>query len=264
MTLSNFIDQKMRKEDKKSKKYVIMMAMITLGGKNIALFWTDNVILVVFSIFAYKKLSKTYYCNRVLKKVFIVVILLLNIFVVKEKINDIYISKGYNKSLIVQEASIYYYHYEDAKDYFSSIFMKQNEIKKLYQENGIEYTEVEDFVTDVHIPFGIKIPGIDKKDKITRAVSKIDIKPTILDLLGVEDKFSMGKTLFSQKDYSFIKGLGYVTSKNYYINGKYYDRETLAEIEETEELQKLLQKMEDEIYLSDTIIKNNLIETYLN
>ena len=134
-----------------------------------------------------------------------------------------------------------------------------NEIKKLYHDNQIEYTDFENIIKDVHIPFGIKIPIVEKNETIGRTVSKIDIKPTILDLLDVEDKFSIGTSIFSGKDYSFIKGLGIVTSKNYCINGIYYDRENGKKIEETGELQKLLNKMENEIYLSDTIIKNNLI-----
>lgn len=134
------------------------------------------------------------------------------------------------------------------------------DIKKLYQENKLEYTEFEDKIKDVNIPFGIKIPGVAESERIGRALSKIDIKPTILDLLGVEDRFSIGCSIFSGKDYSFIKGLGYATSENYYINGRYYDRKTFKEIEKTESLRKLLEKMENEIYLSDAIIKNNLID----
>ena len=133
-----------------------------------------------------------------------------------------------------------------------------DDIEKLYQENGMEYTEFEDSTKEVHIPFGIKIPKITESDIINKAVSKIDIKPTILNLLGLKDNFSLGENIFSNKDYSFIKGLGYVTSQYYNINDKYYERTTLREIEETKELQNLRQKMEDEIYLSDSIIKNNL------
>lgn len=497
--------------------------------KSILIFWIDNILITLLSIVAYRKTEKTTYNNKLLKTILIVIIILINIFIVVGRINNIYISKGYNKSLIVQGASIYYYHYEDAKDYFSSLFVKgkideeklksayeQNlnekekttqytgiakdsnviivqleslneyiigkkvngkeimpnlnkffreniycsdmynqglgttadsefemensmyplengyvfqkyagntwldiyttlrnngyytsfmhpntstfwnreemyntgynideyndinkfpniesagefysdegffeqavnimnsyegkfcttlvsvtthipfyltgvsnleekltitkedvkqyenetyrdyllscnfvdyafgkfiediektglmeksiiivygdhgagltnteEIKQLYQENNLGYTEFEDTIKDIHIPFGIKIPGIDESYTIERIVSKIDIKPTILDLLGVEDNFSIGSSIFSQKDYSFIKGLGYITSENYYIKGRYYDRKTLKEVDETEELRKLLEKMENEIYLSDTIIKNNLIE----
>ena len=135
-----------------------------------------------------------------------------------------------------------------------------DDIKKLYEENSLVYTEFEDAIKDVHIPFGIKIPGAEENYIVEKSVAKIDIKPTILDLLGVEDNFSIGETIFGDKDYSFIKGLGYVTSKNYYLNGKYYERKTFEEIEETEELKGLLDRMNDEIYLSDTSIKNNLIE----
>ncbi len=134
------------------------------------------------------------------------------------------------------------------------------DLKKLYEENAMVYTELENTTKEVHIPFGMKIPGVTKQEEIKRTLSKIDIKPTILDLLGVEDKFSLGESIFSQKDESFIKGLGYITSQNYYLHGKYYLRETLEEIEETEELQERLQRMEEEIYLSDCIIKHNLLK----
>ena len=515
-------------ENMKYAKEIGSGLLCIIDIESILIFWSDNILIAVLSTLAYKKLENTVYRNRILKIVMVAIILLLNIVVVKEKINDIYISKGYNKTLIVQNASIYYYHYEDAKDYISSLFVKEkvdeeklekvynknleektkmtqyteiakdcnviilqleslneyiigkkvngkeitpnlnkfftnniyctdmynqglgttadsefemansmyplengyvfqkyyantwidiyttlrnegyytsfmhpntstfwnreevynigyhideyndiemfkdiesagefysdegffeeavnimnsyegkfcttlvsvtthipfyltgisnlenkititkedvkqyeeetyrnyliscnfvdyafgkfvenleevglmensilvvygdhgaglsftDDIKKLYEENETKYTEFEDTIKDVHIPFGIKIPGITQSDIIKRAVSKIDIKPTILDLLGVEDKFSIGSSIFSEKDYSFIKGLGYITSKNYCINARYYDRDTLKEIDAIEELEELLHKMEDEIYLSDTIIKNDLI-----
>ncbi len=137
-----------------------------------------------------------------------------------------------------------------------------DDIERLYEENGLNYTELDDITKDIRVPFGMKVPSIDESILIDRTVSKIDIKPTILDLLGVEDEFSIGNTIFSTKDYSFIKGLGFVTSKNYYINGKYYSRETFEEIDETQELQNLLRQMENEIYLSDTIIKNDLLSCF--
>lgn len=132
------------------------------------------------------------------------------------------------------------------------------DIMKLYEENGVKYTEFDRLFSDVHVPFGIKIPGINDTKNIEKTVSKIDIKPTVLELLGVEDNFSIGKSIFYDLDYSFIKGQGFITSKNYCVNDKYYDRNTLEELEETDELRTLLEKMIDEIYLSDSIIKNNL------
>lgn len=500
-----------------------------INAQNLFMFWTDNVLITILSVILYKKIKKTEYINKRIKTILIGIILILNTFVVVKEINGIYKEKGYNKSLIVQDISIYYYHYEDAKDYLSNIFIKEqideeklkiayqnnvtnkeqvtkytgiakgknviilqleslneyiidktvngneimpnlnkffreniycegmynqglgttadsefemensmyplengyvfqkyydnnwldiyttlreegyytsfmhpntstfwnreevyktgyhideyndiskflniekaagfysdegffeeainimdsyegnfcttlvsvtthipfeltgvsnlenkltisyddvaeyedaiyknyiiscnfvdyalgkfiqgledkglmdnsilvvygdhgsgltcvDDIKRLYQENGVEYTEFEDTIKDVHIPFAIKIPGIEDVSTINRAVSKIDIKPTILNLLGVQDKFSIGNSIFSEKDYSFIKGLGLVTSNTYCVNDKYYSRETLEEVEMNEEMKKLLYKMEEEIYLSDTIIKNDLIK----
>lgn len=136
--------------------------------------------------------------------------------------------------------------------------MSLDDMARLYAENEMTYTEYDNITKDLHVPFGIRVPNLQSDENITRCVSKIDIKPTILDLLGIEDKFSIGTSIFSDKDYSFIKGLGFVTSLNYCVNDRYYDRESMEEIEETEELAALQRKMEDEIYLSDTIIKNNL------
>ncbi len=496
--------------------------------KIIFIFFIDNILAAILSIIAYKKLPKTSYKNRTLKVVLILIILLLNIFVVKDQINDIYESKSYNKSLIIQNASVYYYHYEDAKDYLLNLFVKEEvdeekfneiyekyanseeeeteysgiaedcnviilqleslseyvigktvngkeitpnlnkffseniyfaemynqglgstadsefemenslyplengyvfqkyysntwqdiystlkeegyytsfmhpntstfwnreemykngykvdeyndiesfpdiesagefysdegffeeavqimsgyegkfcttlvsvtthipfyltgvsnleekltiteedlanyedetlknyliscnfvdyafgkfleeleeaglmensiiivygdhgagltseeDVQKLYAENGLEYTAFDEITENVHIPCGIRIPGVDNAETITRCVSKIDIKPTILDLLGVTDNFSIGKTVFSNKDYSFIKGLGIITSEYYSFNGIYYRRDTGEEVEETEELYNFTSQMEEEIYLSDTIIKNDLL-----
>ena len=499
--------------------------------KSFFMFFIDNVIIAFLSVIANKRLEKTYYNNKILKAIVIIIILILNIVVVKRKINDIYISKGYNKSLIVQDASIYYYHYEDAKDYIFSLLIKEKideekleniynenikekpkqtdytgiaenynviivqleslneyvigkkvngkeitpnlnkffneniycnnmynqglgttadsefemensmyplengyvfqkyynnawvdiyttlrennyytsfmhpntstfwnreevyktgyqideyndinsfpnieragefysdegffkeavkimdayeskfcttlvsvtthipfyltgvsnleeklsiakddflkykdetfknyliscnfvdyafgkflegleetgliensiivvygdhgagianieDITELYNENNLKFTTFDNITKDVHIPFGMKIPGIKSNETIERSVSKIDIKPTILDLLGIKDNFSIGTTIFSDKDYSFIKGLGYVTTESYLVNGRYYSRLSNEEIEETDELHELLEKMENEIYLSDAIIKNDLIRKY--
>lgn len=132
------------------------------------------------------------------------------------------------------------------------------DIKKLFEENNLEYTDFVDETKEIHIPFGIKIPGVDKGYKIEKTTAKIDVKPTIMDLLGLKNNFSIGDSIFSDKDYSFIKGLGYITSKFYCINDKYYDRQTLTELEENEDMKNLYNKMQNELYLSDMIIKNNL------
>ena len=94
---------------------------------------------------------------------------------------------------------------------------------------------------------------IEKEIKKTKL--KIDVKPTILNLIGINDKFSLGEDIFSGKNYAFLKGIGYITKDNYYINGKYFKREDNTGIEPDDNLIKLMIKMKDEMFLSDTIIK---------
>ena len=516
-------------ENLKYSKEIASGVGCIINFKSIFIFFIDNILLLVLSILGYRKLKKTKYNNKIFKIVFILLIILINVYFCTNKINGIYKEKGYNKSLVVQEASIYYYHYEDAKDYFNSLFGKEEideeklrtiydkninteqitteytgiakdsnviilqleslneyiigkevngkeitpnlnkffneniycsdmynqglgstadsefemgnsmyplengyvfqkyfnnewldiytvlkeqgyytsfmhpntstfwnreevynkgykideyndirsfpnieqagefysdegffeeavkimdsyegkfcttlvsvtthipfyldgvsdldnkltltredvadfedetfknyliscnfvdyafgkfikeleetglldnsiivvygdhggsitnveDIKKLYNDNNIEYSDFEDHFKELHVPFGIKIPGVENDETIERSVSKIDIKPTILDLLGLEDEFSIGKSIFTNKDYSFIKGLGIVTSSNYSVNDEFYDREKTEKVEINETLNQLVAQMEEEIYLSDTIIKNNLIK----
>lgn len=516
-------------ENLKYSKEIASGVGCIINFKSIFIFFIDNILLLVLSIFGYRKLNKTKYNNKIFKIVLILLILLINIYFCANKINGIYKEKGYNKSLVVQEASIYYYHYEDAKDYFNSLFGKEEidkeklkniyekninteqitteytgvakdsnviilqleslneyiigkevngkeitpnlnrffyeniycsdmynqglgstadsefemgnslyplengyvfqkyfnnewldiytvlkeqgyytsfmhpntstfwnreevyntgykideyndirsfpnieqagefysdegffeeavkimdsyegkfcttlvsvtthipfyldgvsdlenkltltredvadfedetfknyliscnfvdyafgkfikeleetglidnsiivvygdhggsisnveDIKKLYNDNNVEYSDFENYYKEVHVPFGIRIPNVENSETIERSTSKIDIKPTILDLLGVEDEFSIGKSIFLNKDYSFVKGLGVVTSSNYSVNGNFYNRKEAEVLEEDETLNQLIEQMEEEIYLSDTIIKNNLIK----
>lgn len=135
-------------------------------------------------------------------------------------------------------------------------------VETICKQNGKDYNENIENLLNVHIPFGMKIPNFEAR-VIENSVSKIDIKPTIMNLLNIEDKFSIGTDVFSGKDYSFIKGIGYVTKENYYINGEYFNRSDNNVIKPNDELIRLMIKMSDEMFLSDTIIKNNLISRIL-
>ena len=135
-------------------------------------------------------------------------------------------------------------------------------LQKLFNENNIDYTDNLEKLANVHIPFGMRIPGV-KAMKVDRTVQKIDVKPTILNILNVKDNFSIGEDLFGDKDYAFIKNIGIVTKKYYYINEICFDRVSNKEIEPPEEILYLRKRMEDEIYLSDAIINNNIMNYIL-
>lgn len=128
------------------------------------------------------------------------------------------------------------------------------DVKKIYEYNGKDYNENIENLLNVHIPFGMKNPDVEGQ-KLENSVSKIDVKPTILNLIGINDKFSLGEDIFSGKNYAFLKGIGYITKDNYYINGKYFKREDNTGIEPDDNLIKLMIKMKEEMFLSDTIIK---------
>lgn len=116
--------------------------------KSLVIFWLDNIIVAVLSILSCKKFKNTYYKNRILKIALILAIIVLNVNMITNKIDDIYKDKGYNKSLIVQNASIYYYHYEDAKDYFKSLFGKEEIDEARLQNIYDKYINIEPTLTD--------------------------------------------------------------------------------------------------------------------
>ena len=116
--------------------------LYVINIKSVLLFWIDNLSVAIISILAYKKWKNSYSANKIAKSIVILIIVLLNVGIVKDNINYIYQDKGYNKSLIVQDASIYYYHYEDGKDYLSSLFIKEpideERLANAYEENQKE------------------------------------------------------------------------------------------------------------------------------
>lgn len=133
-------------------------------------------------------------------------------------------------------------------------------IQKLYEQNRQPYNSSIERLENVHVPFGLKIPNWNGIKRIDKTVSKLDVKPTILDLLGIQDTISLGKSIFIAQDSSFIKGIGFVTSENYYIDGEYIDRQANAVRLKDDKLEELTEQMEQEFYFSDTLIRNNLLK----
>ena len=72
------------------------------------------------------------------------------------------------------------------------------DVKKIYEYNGKDYNENIENLLNVYIPFGMKIPDVEGQ-KVENSVSNIDVKPTILNLIGINDKFSLGEDIFSGK-----------------------------------------------------------------
>ena len=91
----------------------------------------------------------------------------------------------------------------------------------------------------------------------TKPVSKIDLKPTLLQISGLKDNFSLGMTAFSTKDYAFINNGIIILDKYYYENQMWYERENgnilnLKSLEknEKEKLKKYEENIRKELDIS--------------
>ena len=128
-----------------------------------------------------------------------------------------------------------------------------------------KYNNVETEINYASAVCGIKIPGVEHME-INKTVSKLDIKPTLCYLSGVEDGVSLGTNMFGTKDFACLNN-GIIVTDEYYFNGNWYDRLTGEKIDLStidEEKQKLLNyyvsNMEEEITISNSIILNNLLK----
>ena len=57
--------------------------------------------------------------------------------------------------------------------------------------------------------------------KIDKPVSKLDIKPTLTQICGIEDEFSLGTSMFSNKDFVCLNNGRIITDK-YFYDGDWY------------------------------------------
>ncbi|PGS56567.1 LTA synthase family protein [Bacillus sp. AFS041924] len=120
-------------------------------------------------------------------------------------------------------------------------------------------------------PLIIHLPKQQKGQTISKAAGQIDVKPTILHLLGVDTKsdIEFGKDLFSPNYTEFIvfRDGSFVTSKYYYVAGSntFYNRLTAEKVEVNEqEAKSLIDKAKKELTLSDNIVYGDLFRFYSN
>ena len=124
------------------------------------------------------------------------------------------------------------------------------------------------------VPFFVHIPGVDG-EIISKPTGQIDVKPTILDLLGVEDPsdVSFGTTVFgnNRKEFIALRDGSYITEEFIFTKGVYYDRitgEVLVDLtkdpkddaaeDEILPYSILNEQVEEELSYSDQIIYGDL------
>ncbi|MFS0656117.1 LTA synthase family protein [Bacillus sp. 179-C3.3 HS] len=118
------------------------------------------------------------------------------------------------------------------------------------------------------VPFLIYIPGVTDQapQKISETAGQIDVKPTILHLLGVESKNSIqfGNDLFSNErtPFTVLRNGNFITDDYLYTKNTCYDQKTKEPVEEIEVCQPFIEKANKELSLSDKVINGNLLRFY--
>ncbi|PFV84174.1 hypothetical protein COL05_06290 [Bacillus sp. AFS059628] len=113
-------------------------------------------------------------------------------------------------------------------------------------------------------PLYIHIPGQTEGETISKPTGQIDIKPTILNLLGIDttNDIRFGHDMFSDKYTGFVvlRDGSFVTDKYAYTNNTFYDRIT-GEIVDLpkNEAQALIKRAQNELRMSDKIIEGDLL-----
>ncbi|MFC4320763.1 LTA synthase family protein [Litchfieldia salsa] len=118
------------------------------------------------------------------------------------------------------------------------------------------------------VPLIIHIPGVtdgDKSKVISDVSGQIDLKPTILHLLGIETKNDVhfGADLFSDKkvEFTVLRDGSFITDKYVYTKSTCYDKETGLEIEATN-CEPYMEKATQELDYSDQIVYGDLLRFY--
>ncbi|MFD1171565.1 LTA synthase family protein [Oceanobacillus picturae] len=110
-----------------------------------------------------------------------------------------------------------------------------NHNKAMSQYLGKEEITPFDHVQLQRVPFFIHIPGHGKGEVRSEVSGQIDVKPTMLSLLGIEneDDIYFGNDLFSneRKDYIALRNGDFINEDSVYTSGICYDRQTGEPVE---------------------------------
>lgn len=142
-------------------------------------------------------------------------------------------------------------------DHYGMTMDDENMLEFLSNEMKENMNEVKQKCNFTNVLCGLKVPNILDK-KIDKPVSKIDVKPTILSLIGIDEEFSIGTSVFSNKEYVSISNGTIVTLNEYYDSkdwyeidsGKIIDLDNLDEMKK-EKFKKYVENMRKELDISN-------------
>lgn len=115
------------------------------------------------------------------------------------------------------------------------------------------------------VPLFIHIPGSNDGEEITEATGQVDLRPTILHLLGIDTSKDMqlGADVFSEEHEGFVifRDGRFVTDELVYANETCYDRAT-GESTDIAACQPYIDRATIELENSDAIINGDLLRFY--
>ncbi|KQL34241.1 LTA synthase family protein [Psychrobacillus sp. FJAT-21963] len=115
------------------------------------------------------------------------------------------------------------------------------------------------------VPFFVHIPNSGVGKEVTETAGQIDIRPTVLHLLGVETAKDMqlGADVFSNdhEDFVIFRDGGFVTDKLVYAGNTCFDNET-GEETDMASCQPYIDRATQELGYSDQIINGDLLRFY--
>ncbi len=120
-----------------------------------------------------------------------------------------------------------------------------------------------------NVACGMRIPGIENVT-IDDPVSRVDIKPTLMQICGLEDTFSLGTSIFQTKPYVCINNGKIITEEYYYdaenwyhlTNGEKVNMD-LLEQETRNNLEQNVLLMQKELGVSMSVLTENLLKDKL-
>lgn len=153
-------------------------------------------------------------------------------------------------------------------DHYGMTMYDENLIEFLGEDNQ-NYNSARMQYEFSNVACGMRIPGIENIT-IDYPVSKVDIKPTLMQVFGLEDVFSLGTSIFKQKPYVCINNGKIITDQYYYDSENWYDLESGQKLdiemidEQTKDmLNKCTEYTEKELGISISILTENLLKDNL-
>ncbi|WP_416144527.1 LTA synthase family protein [Planococcus koreensis] len=142
--------------------------------------------------------------------------------------------------------------------------ISENHNEAMQQYLGKEITPYESAQLQ-KVPFFVHIPGSDKGYVEEEVGGQIDMRPTIMHLLGIETEKDMqfGGDLFSKEHEEFVvfRDGRFVTDKNVYAGNVCYDSET-GEETDMAQCQPFIEPALQELDYSESIINGDLLRFY--